>query len=96
MDKFVIRTKKSTPNNEKTSSFDKRKSYYNDSWLSSTSSQSSSYSSSSSDVGALNKLKPDRGQRKISDLDGVVVLEKIQRYVYKLSDPNVPSVAKVK
>ena len=49
-----------------------------------------------STVGALNKLKPDRGQRRISDLDGVVVLEKIQKYVQKLSDPNVSSVAKVK
>ena len=51
--------------------------------------------SSSSDVGALNKIKPERGQRRISDLGGVVVIEKIQKYVEKLSSPDVPSVLKV-
>ena len=53
------------------------------------------YNNSSSEVGALNKIKPDRGQRRISDLGGVVVIEKIQKYVQKLSDPNIASVAKV-
>ena len=51
--------------------------------------------SSSSDVGALNKIKPERGQRRISDLGGVVVIEKIQKYVEKLSSPDVPSILKV-
>ena len=51
--------------------------------------------SSSSDVGALNKIKPERGQRRISDLGGVVVIEKLQKYVEKLSSPDVPSILKV-
>ena len=51
--------------------------------------------SSSSDVGALNKIKPDRGQRRISDLGGVVVIEKLQKYVEKLSNPDIPSILKV-
>ena len=96
MDAFVIRTKRSSLKNENKSSLDKPKSFSTSSWLSSTSSQSTSSNSSCSNVGALNKLKPDWGQRKISDLDGVVVLEKIQECVQKLSDPNVASVAKVK
>ena len=96
MDAFVIRTKRSSPKVVNKASSEKYKSYQSTSWLSSTSSQSNLSSSTSSDVGALNKLKPDRGQRKISDLDGVVVLEKIQKYVQKLSDPNVASVAKVR
>ena len=96
MDAFVIRTKKSSLKNENKSSLAKSKSFSTSSWLSSTSSQSTSSKSSCSDVGALNKLKPDWGQRKISDLDGVVILEKIEEYVQKLSDPNVASVAKVK
>ena len=96
MDAFVIRTKKSSQKNENKSSLVKSRPYSTSSWLSSTSSQSSSSKSSCSDVGALNKLKPDWGQRKISDLDGVVILEKIQEYVQKLSDPNVASVSKVK
>ena len=96
MDAFVIRTKKSSLKNGNKSSLVKSRSYSTSSRLSSTTSQSNSSNSSSSDVGALNKIKPDWGQRKISDLDGVVVLEKIQEYVQKLSDPNVASVAKVK
>ena len=51
--------------------------------------------SSSSDVGALNKIKPERGQRRISDLGGVVVIEKLQKYVEKLSNPDIPSILKV-
>ena len=96
MDAFVIRTKKSSLKNGNKSSLVKSRSYSTSSRLSSTTSQSNSSISSSSDVGALNKIKPDWGQRKISDLDGVVILEKIQEYVQKLSDPNVASVAKVK
>ena len=97
MDAFVIKTKRTAQSTEKNSSLKRRQSYQSSSWLSSsTSSQSNYINATSSDVGALNKLKPDRGQRRISDLDGVVVLEKIEKYVKKLSDPNVASVAKVK
>ena len=54
-----------------------------------------SSSTPSNEVGALNKIKPDRRQRKLSDLGGVVVIEKIKEYVRKLEDPKIPLAAKV-
>lgn len=104
MDAFVIRTRKSSPtssqerpNNSKVTDCRGRESSSETDWISKSSSKYNqlSHTSSTSEVGALNKIKPDRGQRKISDLGGVVVLEKIQKYVQKLKDPNIPSVAKV-
>ena len=109
MDAFVIRTKKPSQgssqtkeNRSKTHDFRSCESNLRTNRFpvtnlnfSSPSNQPKYIQSSSSEVGALNKIKPDRGQRRISDLGGVVVLEKIQKYVQKLKDPNISSVAKV-
>ena len=108
MDAFVIRTPKTSQSSTKdsnksaaSSSSISRGESYNNQWLSKSStnvlnsSSTFNHPSSSSEVGALNKIKPDRGQRRIADLGGVVVIERIQKYVEKLSDPNIPSVAKV-
>ena len=110
MDAFVIRTPKNSDNRLKTphgsstasstdSSIDRSK--LNVSKSSIVVSKSSStlgqqnICTSPYDVGALNKIKPSQGQRRISDLGGVVVIEKIKEYVRKLSDPKIALVAKV-
>ena len=110
MDAFVIRTPKTSQSSTKdsnksaaSSSSISRGESYNNQWLkkssinvlNSSSTFNPSSSTSSESVGALNKIKPDRGQRRIADLGGVVVIERIKKYVEKLSDPNIPSVAKV-
>lgn len=92
MDAFVIRTPKPSQSTLQTKG---NRSKTPDLWLSSLSNQPKYTQSSSSEVGALNKIKPDRGQRRISDLGGVVVIERIQKYVQKLKDPKIASVAKV-
>ena len=108
MDAFVVRTPKvatddlKSHSNKSTSySTDSKSSKLNINKSSTIVSISSSVpkqqpnSISSSDIGALNKIKPSKGQRRISDLGGVVVIEKIKEYVRKLSDPNIAIVAKV-
>ena len=39
--------------------------------------------------GTLNKIEISRGQRRLHDLKGVVVIEKIEGYVQKLQDPRI-------
>jgi len=50
---------------------------------------SSKKNSVTTNVGALNKIKPSPGQRTLSDLKGVVSLERIQKAVKKLQNDNV-------
>ena len=103
MDAFVVRTPRA---NQKDTNKDKRNTSL--SGIQSPTSESrkstseckipcdqTSSSNISHEGGALNKIKPDRGQRRLFDLGGVIVIEKLEEYIKKLKDPQVSTAAKV-